>query len=166
MASLTHCISFVVLQGQWGVKAREDNLALECMGALWLQSSPRAPAPSPIVLHLLQLLHTALIPPLTTASTTRPTHRYCSATRATEMQRIRRWPYGCERYGIWTVGEIIGGWSDRCTMSAAVTEWAVSRGGREVEEMRMGMDIWTDRMREDLAESSVCLHLSLSLPLS
>lgn len=30
-----------------------------------------------------------------------------------------------------------------------------------VEEMGMGMDIWTDRMRVDLAVSTACLHLSL-----
>lgn len=76
------------------------------------------------------------------------------------------WMCACECYGVQTVGEMDGCWIDRCMMSAAVTEWAVTRGGREVEEMRMGMDIWTDRMREDLAESAVCLHLSLSLPLS
>lgn len=53
-------------------------------------------------------------------------------------------------------GCIMSGW-----MSVAVTECAVTRGGREVEEMRKCMDIWTDRTREDLAECAVCLHLSL-----
>lgn len=54
---------------------------------------------------------------------------------------------------------ILGEW-----MNAAVTESAVTRGGWVVEEMRVGIDIWTDRTTEYLAESTVCLHLSLLPP--
>lgn len=93
---VTHCISFMVPQGQWGVKPREDSQALECMAALWLQSSPRAPAPSPIVLQRQQLLHTAVIAPLTIANTTRPIHRYCNPLH----KEMKIYGDGCECYWV------------------------------------------------------------------
>lgn len=166
---LTHCVFSMVPQDQWGVKPREDSLALGCTAALLLLWPPRAPAPSPTALQLRQLLHTALIPPLTTASTARPTHRYCSTSQGYKWSNVMMWVclfpvylgLKCERMGWWLRrwwmdGYIMSGW-----ISAAVTEWAVTRRGKEVEEMRTGVDIWTDRMREDLAERTVRLHLSL-----
>lgn len=75
---LTRCSSSAA-QAQLGVKPREDSPAPGCTAARLLPSSPRAPAPSPTARQLQPQLHTALIPPLTTANTTRPTHRYCSA---------------------------------------------------------------------------------------
>lgn len=54
-------------------------------------------------------------------------------------------------------GWIHNEWMDECSSDIELLQG--EEGG--VEEMRMGMDIWTDRMREDLAESAVFFHLSV-----
>lgn len=140
-------------QGQWGVKLREDRPALGCTAPRLLPSSPRAPAPSPTARQLQPPLHTALIPPLTTANTTRPTHRYCSMyMHYTEIRNItimHVWKFVCsivlsdtwpkmwkrELLAGWMIdGRIFNEWMDECSNDRVSCNY-----GRQ--KMRMGMNI-------------------------
>lgn len=76
-------------------------------------------------------------------------HRRGSVTQPKMWEGVNRWSMD---------GYIMSGW-----MSSAVTEWAVTMGGRVVKEMRMGLDIWTDRMREDFGRER-CVFPSVSAP--
>lgn len=51
--------------------------------------------------------------------------------------------------------------TDGSSVCESVQRRSLTRRVREVEAMRLILDIWTDRMRVDLAGSSASLHLSL-----
>lgn len=53
--------------------------------------------------------------------------------------------------------------TDGSSVCESVQQRSLTRQVRDVEEMRIILDIWTDKMRVDLAGSSASLHLSLLL---